>query len=342
MDMRMCAVTRVALAAALSAYALPAAAQQFENVGTRAQGMGGAFVAVADDASASWWNPAGLASGSYFNLVIEKGARTQPDQREPFDPAIKQRASGFAVAFPALGLSYYRLQVTESGPINSIAGNPGGRQNEEEGRGVRLLSVSQFGVTIGQSIGDALVVGSTLKILRGGVGAAEIDATGDGLDRAADLDAERHTRGDLDVGVMAKLGQRVKLGATVRNLTRPGFGTGSDRVWLNRQARTGMAVTGTSVAGFETVTVSADADLTKTPTRLGEVRHASAGGEAWARGHRFGIRGGVATNTVGERRTTFSTGVSVAPIKGLFIEAARITGEDDSLTGWTSTLRFAF
>jgi len=30
--------------------------------GTRALGMGGAFSAVADDATAAWWNPAGLSS----------------------------------------------------------------------------------------------------------------------------------------------------------------------------------------------------------------------------------------------------------------------------------------
>ncbi len=34
-----------------------ASAQGFEAVGTRALGMGGAFVAVADDASAVYWNP---------------------------------------------------------------------------------------------------------------------------------------------------------------------------------------------------------------------------------------------------------------------------------------------
>src|SRR5438094_8616567 len=37
-------------------------AQTFDQVGERAQGMGGAFVAVADDASAIYWNPAGLAN----------------------------------------------------------------------------------------------------------------------------------------------------------------------------------------------------------------------------------------------------------------------------------------
>ena len=54
-------------------------AQGYEDVGTRAQGMAGAFVAVADDATASWWNPAGLASGAYFNVIFEKGRAHEPD-----------------------------------------------------------------------------------------------------------------------------------------------------------------------------------------------------------------------------------------------------------------------
>ncbi|HEY0283950.1 MAG TPA: hypothetical protein VGC23_01065, partial [Vicinamibacterales bacterium] len=48
-------------------------AQSFGGVGTRAEGMGGAFVAVADDASAIYWNPAGIATGSTFDLQVSKG-----------------------------------------------------------------------------------------------------------------------------------------------------------------------------------------------------------------------------------------------------------------------------
>ena len=40
-------------------------AQPADVVGVRAQGMGGAFTAVADDATASWWNPAGMAGGAW-------------------------------------------------------------------------------------------------------------------------------------------------------------------------------------------------------------------------------------------------------------------------------------
>src|SRR5881398_1203079 len=64
-------------------------AQSFELVGIRAQGMGGAFVAVADDASATWWNPAGLASGAYFNVLwsttVPASRRRQARKHSPSD-----------------------------------------------------------------------------------------------------------------------------------------------------------------------------------------------------------------------------------------------------------------
>ena len=56
---------RFPLAAAAVAFVLPALASanglNLNGLGTRAQGMGGAFVSVADDFSAVFWNPAGAA-----------------------------------------------------------------------------------------------------------------------------------------------------------------------------------------------------------------------------------------------------------------------------------------
>src|SRR6266567_2804837 len=133
-----------------------ARAQDYEGVGIRAKGMAGAFVAVADDATASWWNPAGLASGAYLNSIIEFGHLDQGDQ-----------SKAIAVAFPALGLSYYRLIISELQPVASIGANTDSRQDQGPlGVGVRRLEVSQFGTTVGQSIGEHLVVASTLKLVR--------------------------------------------------------------------------------------------------------------------------------------------------------------------------------
>ena len=70
---------RPLLASCLSSLAILGAAtgafgQTEPAPGVRAAGMGGAFTAVADDASASYWNPAGLASGNLFSLVIDRSA----------------------------------------------------------------------------------------------------------------------------------------------------------------------------------------------------------------------------------------------------------------------------
>src|SRR5216110_1745181 len=97
--------------------AAPLAAQTADTIGVRAQGMGGAFTAVADDDTASWWNPAGMAGGAYFNALLESGSRQEPpsDRNAGGQPQSASRAEmrNFAAAFPALGLSYYRLRISE-------------------------------------------------------------------------------------------------------------------------------------------------------------------------------------------------------------------------------------
>jgi len=126
------------------AFPCAAHAQLYETVGIRAQGLGGAFVAVADDATATWWNPAGLASGPFFDSLIEYGRiRTSP----------QTSVRGVAAAFPSLGVSYYRL------PINQMG---------DEHLGV-------VGLTFGQSLNEHIVVASTLKLERAGETHGDLD-----------------------------------------------------------------------------------------------------------------------------------------------------------------------
>src|SRR5713101_2633123 len=83
---------------------LLAQAQTAELIGIRAQGMAGAFTAVADDSTATWWNPAGLADGPFLTSSIEYGR-----PKTPADTKIE----GISMTFPALGVSYYRLPISQ-------------------------------------------------------------------------------------------------------------------------------------------------------------------------------------------------------------------------------------
>src|SRR6476620_6479513 len=83
---------------------LTAYAQRVDDVGVRAQGMAGAFTAVADDSTATWWNPAGMAGGPFLSSALEYGRPKVPDGA---------KIQGFSMTFPSLGVSYYRLPISQ-------------------------------------------------------------------------------------------------------------------------------------------------------------------------------------------------------------------------------------
>src|SRR4051812_42929102 len=146
-----------------------AAAQGFDTVGTRAAGMGGAFVAVADDASATYLNPAGLALGHVFLLVADR--KVNDVKAASFDDLSRHdTGSLITLGMPALGLTYYQLRTTSVTPTGSIAaGFPQGGVTPV--RIVRLdkLTMHHTGVTLVQSLFQGVAVGTTLKIVHGDV-----------------------------------------------------------------------------------------------------------------------------------------------------------------------------
>jgi len=106
-------------------------------VGVRAAGMSGAFTAVADDASAVFWNPAGLAKGAFFGLMID---------RNTFDEGT---AGAIALVTPAVGLSYYRTATGE------FLGSRDG------------FVTHNAGLTIVHSLTSSISVGTTWKLVQG-------------------------------------------------------------------------------------------------------------------------------------------------------------------------------
>lgn len=308
----------------------PLEAQGFEVVGTRARGMGGAFVAVADDATATWWNPAGLPSTLIFDGVADLGAlNAVPDRPiEDASTAGQDRAWQVAAAFPVAALSFTRVHQWRLEPVPT-AGPSGSRQEGGRVATARSLLTQHFGASLAQSLGDAVVVGMTARLVRAGVsvsGAASgpID---DAFDRAADAPRVTTTRGDVDAGVLIRLA-RVRLGLSARNLTAPRF-TGADGVsWtMDRRVRAGLAVVADADrAGRQAWVVAADADLTRDDEVAGSWRGIGAGVERWMAGRRVAVRGGVEASTAGRARASATGGVSVAVPGGFFLEVSGVAG----------------
>jgi hypothetical protein len=257
-------------------------------------------------------------------------------------PVWRVGTGGVSVGSPALGLSYYRLHISEMQPISSIAGPGGVRQDQGIAEVyLRSLVLHQFGATVGQSLGEHLVVGSTLKLVHGGLGAGARPVSGVSLDQASDLETRGETHAGVDVGAMAVAGE-LRAGLTIRNLTEPEFGSGADAVVLKRHARGGLAWLSGVHGPFGTVTVSADTDLTTQATALGDERRAAAGVEMSTRDRRFAARGGVGASTLGSRRASFSAGLSAAIRRGSYIDVAATGGTDQTRRGWGLALRVTF
>jgi hypothetical protein len=275
-------------------------AQILENVGVRAQGLGGAFVALADDSTATWWNPAGIAGGPFFSGTVERG----------FVRGSDESTLGVSFAVPSLGLSFYRVRVTDLRPTESSAAD-----RQDPGVVLTTHVISQFGVTVGQSLGDHFVLASTVKLAR------------------AD-----NTKTDLDIGGMLKFGE-FRLGAVVKHLYEPELLADGVRVGLDRQARVGFAYAQASRPIV--VNLAFDGDLTTASTAFGNVRHLAAGAELLAR-RRFGVRTGFSVNTVEAARAAISVGASAAVQRGTFIDARITRGDDDTVRGWGVDLRLTF
>jgi hypothetical protein len=319
--------------AVLGSFGAPAGAQTFEAAGTRAAGMGGAFVAVADDASAIYWNPAGLVmGGTYLGLVID----TSLGKAEPDNTPNAGRGNAQMIAFstPPLGLSYYRLESTRLRPLATFTADPATRVNQ--------LTTHHAGVTLVQSINQSLAVATTLKLVRGiaesGVvlGASRDDL----LDSGPDLPDRASNAFDADIGVMATLGT-LRAGLTVRNVTSPEFdATDGTQLTLDRQTRAGI-----SYRGLQSVILAADFDLERVQGTLGDVRNFAAGAEAQVV-RRVAVRTGIRLNTLsdepGGSATAFSVGGTVATFRSLLVDAQVTMGAEAADRGWGIAARLVY
>lgn len=318
--------------------ASPVSAQIFEAVGSRAQGMGGAFVAVASDSSATWWNPAGLADGPFVDLAI---ARAVTERVAPW-PAERHRVSSYTLATPVVGVSYYALRLTSAGPPSPTADAPDDREEGTAGVPVWSSSVTQIGATVLQTLFPGVHAGTTLKYVRATVrSASEVGLPGavDLVDRGEALEGgDGEGAFDLDIGVLALAGP-VRLGGTVRNLRQPEFAAGQLR--LPRQVRVGAAFD-VEKAGGVPLMIAVDADVREYDSAGGRRQVLALGVEQWLATRRIGLRAGARVNRAGAEERTVTAGISVAVRAGTYLDGHFVRGGSPGEQGWGAAARVSF
>lgn len=292
-----------------------AAAQTFETAGARALGMGGAFVGVADDVTAVWWNPAGLATGGFFSLAVERHAFEQRRPELFGGPPPAERSTFFlgAGSLP-LGLSYVRTRETylTQGPLDEAV--------------LRDLVTHQAGVTVLQSLTDAIVVAGTAKYIRG------VAASGP---PGVEPDGEGSHAFDADLAVMVHTGA-LKAGLTLRNVTSPEFeapdGSRLELPWLARA--------GVSYLAMPALTVALDVDLRAVQAGVDRRRSLAVGGEY--RFDRLALRSGARFDTIGEGNPLGTVGGSYAVRNGVWVDVWVAAGSARADRGWGLAGRIAY
>ena len=150
-------------------------------------------------------------------------------------------------------------------------------------------------------------------------------------------DGDVFHRVDMDLGGLA-VHRGIRVGASVRNLLRPAFG--SSDVRLPRYARVGAAFDA-EAAGYRPVVVSADVDVATYESAGRQRRMVAVGLEHWIRGHRVGLRAGTRMNTVGAHDKALSAGASVALTSLLYVEG-QVTGGASADQRWSVGARGTF
>lgn len=289
-------------------------------LGARASALGGAFTAVADDATAFHWNPAGLVHGPFLRLGFFVGDTF--DDRGDWVNALRagrasapgslssDRAIGFSAALTLFGISVYQFRHT----FETLAGGA---------LRVEALETLEVGASFVQSLPlEDLTVGVNLRYVRGTAFEGARPATTipgsernvSDLVRAATATAGKsEADAAIDLGLLYQPREVIRLGFTARNLNRPTFHSeNGESLFLERHARVGAAF----FAPGE-LSLSADVDLLARQEELsgGGWREVSLGAEkTWGgpRG-RLSLRGGLRAEFArgGLERPALSAGLGV-------------------------------
>lgn len=122
------------------------------GIGAKANGMGGAFSSIADDATALYWNPAGIATINEYQTYFSHTAMFADINLNYFGLVIPAGALG-NIGFSVTALDYGEMEVTTEF-------NP-------DGTGETFSAGSYaFGLSLARNITEDFILGITAKYIR--------------------------------------------------------------------------------------------------------------------------------------------------------------------------------
>lgn len=307
--------------------------------------MGGAFVAVADDATAAYWNPAGLTTGAFFSLLVDQTfTKTRLDPTQSDSPGTDHGGIIVGMSTNTTALSYYRLRINQiERPTPPAASADPARKDQWGDAILRSVVTHNVALTRAQLLYPGVSLGSTLRYVRGshGVGAGDPGLTTDGwLREAGDLERRGHNKVDIDVGL--KIGGRtVQVGLVARNLLEPSLdGPDGRSIRLDRRVRAGLAV-----RPVGRLLLAADVDVSRQVGVHGDRRNVAIGAEQWFSDW-LGVRGGARFNLEDAANDAPGVigafGLSLALDSGVYVDAQLTRGRDDVERSWSIAGRVGF
>jgi hypothetical protein len=134
------------------------------GVGARAQGLGYAGTAMITGATASYWNPAGLATMDGITMAFSRS-----NLYDDLGITHSFASAGIAFAGGGLALSYIRL---DSGDIPRATEDDPGADAVQEGAFFSFAGTA-IGVSYGRRLTDRLQVGMTARVVNEGIDRAQ-------------------------------------------------------------------------------------------------------------------------------------------------------------------------
>jgi tetratricopeptide (TPR) repeat protein len=166
------------------------------GAGARSLGMGGAFTGVSDDASATYWNPAGLSQLTRKEISLMKASLYEDTTYDFYSLVFPSKKGG-----SAWGLSMLKLANTGFEKVSATIDNQSQTYTNVTSEGTFGVEESAIGFSYGRKVVDKVSIGTTVQQIK----------------RSVDTSSDSSMAAMLGTLIEFKEGAR-RLGMTLRNV----------------------------------------------------------------------------------------------------------------------------